>query len=67
MKQPKNTEEHKKPKFHLVCIGNTKDSKNRVVMSEKRQPEHTWSTTSLENAPVEVQKNKSSHFRPTST
>ena len=52
----KPIEEHKKPKFNLVCIGNTKDSKNRVVMSEKAQPEHTWSTTTLKSAPIEVQK-----------
>ena len=56
MELPKHTEEHKKPKFNLVCIGNTKDSKNRVVVSEKAQPEHTWSTTTLKSAPIEVQK-----------
>ena len=48
--------DEKKPKFNLICIGSTKDPKNRVVVSEKAQMEHSWSTTTLANAPAEIQK-----------
>ena len=49
------TIDKKKPKYNLICIGSTKDSKNRIVISEKAQTEQTWSTTTLNNALIEVQ------------
>ena len=42
-----SNEEHKIPRFSLICIGNVKDSKHMVVVSEKAQPKHTWATTTL--------------------
>ena len=50
------TSEEKKPKYNLICIGSTKDPKNRVVLSEKAQPKQTWAMTMLNNAPIEIQK-----------
>ena len=50
------TTDEKKPKYNLICIGSTKDPKNRLVISEKAQPEQTWATTTLVNAPTEVPK-----------
>ena len=47
------TSDEKKPKYNLICIGSTKDSKNRI--SEKAQIQQTWATTTLVNAPTEVQ------------
>ena len=46
----------KKPKFNLICIGSTKDPRNRVVVSEEAQMEHSWSTTTLANTPADIQK-----------
>ena len=48
------TSDEKKPKYNLICIGSTKDSKNRIVISEKAQIQQTWATTALVNAPTEV-------------
>ena len=45
-----------KPRYNLICIGSTRDSKNRVVLSEKAQIEQTWATTTLNSSPAEVQK-----------
>ena len=45
-----------KPKYNLVCIGSTKDQKNRMILSERVQSEHSWSTVVLTKAPLEVQK-----------
>ena len=50
------TSGEKKPKYNLICIGSTKDSKNRIVISAKAQIEQMWATTTLVNAPTEVQK-----------
>ena len=46
-----------KPKYNLVCIGSTKDQKNWIILSERVQNEHTWSTAVLTKAPLEIQKN----------
>ena len=45
-----------KPKYNLVCIGSTKDQKNRMILSERVQNEHSWSTAVLMKAPLEIQK-----------
>ena len=45
-----------KPRYNIICIGSTRDSKNRVVLSEKAQIEQTWATITLNSAPAEVQK-----------
>ena len=45
-----------KPKYNLVCIGSTKDQKNRMILSERIQSEHSWSTAVLMKAPLEIQK-----------
>ena len=45
-----------KPKYNLICIGSTKDTKNRIILSERVQNEHYWSTTTLNHAPLDVQK-----------
>ena len=45
-----------KPKYNLVCIGSTKDQKNRMILSEPVQSEHSWSTAVLTKAPLEIQK-----------
>ena len=45
-----------KPKYNLVCIGSTKDQKNRMILSERVQNEHSWSTAILTKAPLEIQK-----------
>ena len=45
-----------KPKYNLVCIGSTKDQKNRMILSERVQNEHSWSTAILMKAPLEIQK-----------
>ena len=44
------------PKYNLVCIGSTKDQKNRMILSERLQSEHSWSTAVLMKAPLEIQK-----------
>ena len=31
----KINQDEKKPKYNLICIGSTKDSKNRIIVSEK--------------------------------
>ena len=46
----------KKPKYNLICIGSTKDTKNRIILSERVQNEHYWSTTTLNHALLDVQK-----------
>ena len=40
----------------MICIGSTRDAKNRIILSEKAQSEQSWATTALNNAPMEVQK-----------
>ena len=50
------TPDKKKPRYNLICIGSTKDAKNRIVISEKSQPEQTWATMTLVHAWTEVQK-----------
>ena len=50
------TSDENKPRYNLICIGSTRDSKNRVVLSENAQIEQTWATTTLNSAPAEVQK-----------
>ena len=45
-----------KPKYNLVCIGSTKDQKNRMILSERVQNEHSWTTDILTKAPLEIQK-----------
>ena len=45
-----------KPKYNLVCIESTKDQKNRMILSERVQNEHSWSTAVLTKAPLEIQK-----------
>ena len=58
LERPKKPEEPlNKPKFNLICIGKVGDAKTRVIISEKAQPEQKWSTTTLRNAPPEIQQN----------
>ena len=45
-----------KPKYNLVCIGSTKDQKNWMILSERVQNEHSWSTAILTKAPLEIKK-----------
>ena len=45
-----------KPKYNLVCIGSTKDQKNWMILSERVQSEHSWSTAVLMKVPLEIQK-----------
>ena len=45
-----------KPKYNLVCIGSTKDEKNQMILSERVQNEHSWSTAVLTKVPLEIQK-----------
>ena len=52
----KPQQDDKKPKYNLICIGSTKDAKNRIILSERVQNEHSWSTTTLNHAPLDVQK-----------
>ena len=54
-----------KPKYNLVCIGSTKDQKNRMILSQRVQNEHSWSTDVLTKAPLEIQKNQTNHHRQT--
>ena len=54
-----------KPKYNLVCIGSTKDQKNRMILSEQVQNEHSWSTAVLTKAPLEIQKNQTNHHGQT--
>ena len=54
--EKKTTDDEQRPKFNLVCIGNVKDSKTRIVLSEKAQPDQKWSTTTLKHAQFELQK-----------
>ena len=49
-------EDEQRPKFNLICIGNVKDSRTRLVVSEKSQQDQQWSTTTLKLAPPDVQK-----------
>ena len=57
LEKVKKTDEHiNKPKFNLICIGNVKDVKTRLVLSERVQVDQKWSTTTLETALVELQK-----------
>ena len=53
--EKKTTDDEQRPKFNLVCIGNVKDSKTRIVLSEKAQSDQKWSTTTLKHAPFELQ------------
>ena len=50
------TQDEKKPKYNLICIGSTRDAKNRIILSEKAQSEQSLATTVLNNAPMEAQK-----------
>ena len=53
----KKTDEHiNKPKFNLICIGNVKNAKTRLVLSEWAKVDQKWSTTTLKTAPVDLQK-----------
>ena len=52
----KPQQDEKKPKCNLICIGSTKDPKNRIILSERVQNEHSWSTTTSTHASLEVQK-----------
>ena len=55
-----------KPKYNLVCIGSTKDQKNRMILSEQVQNEHSRSTAVLMKAPLEIQKkNQTNHHGQT--
>ena len=54
--EKKTTDDEQRPKFNLLCIGNVKDNKTRIVLSEKAQPDQKWSTTTLKHAPLELQK-----------
>ena len=56
MEKVKKDDDHQRPKFNLICIGNVKDSKNRLVLSEKAQPDQKWSTTTIGSAPPDLQK-----------
>ena len=56
--EEKTTDDEQRPKFNLICIGNVKDSKTRIVLSEKAQPDQKWSTTTLKYAPFELQKSR---------
>ena len=49
-------QDEEKPKYNLVCIGSTKDQKNWMILSERVQSEHSWSTAVLTKAPLEIQK-----------
>ena len=37
-------------------MGNVKDTKTHLVLSEKAQVDQKWSATTLKTAPVELQK-----------
>ena len=52
----KPQQDEKKPKYNLICIRSTKDPKNRIILSERVQNEHSWSTTTSTHASLEVQK-----------
>ena len=54
LEKVKKDDEHNKPKFDLICIGNVKDSTTHVVLSEKAQVDQKWSTTTLKAAPIEL-------------
>ena len=45
-----------KPKYNVGCIGSAKDQKNQMILSERVQNEHSWSTAILTKAPLEIQK-----------
>ena len=49
------TQDEKKPKYNLICIGSTRDAKNRIILSEEAQSEQSLATTVLNNAPMEAQ------------
>ena len=40
----------------MICIGSTRDAKNRIILSEKAQSEQSLAMTVLNNAPMEAQK-----------
>ena len=53
----KKADEHiNKPKFNLICIGNLKNAKTHLVLSEMAQVDQKWSATTLKTAPIELQK-----------
>ena len=52
----KKEDEQQRPKFNLICIGNVKDNKSRIVLSEKTQVDQKWLAMTLKNAPIELQK-----------
>ena len=54
MEKVKQDDDHQRPKFNLICIGNVKNSKNRLVLSEKAQPDQKWSTTTIRSAPPDL-------------
>ena len=54
-----------KPKYNLVCTGSTKDQKNQMILSERVQNEHSWSTDVLTKAPLEIQKNQTNRHGQT--
>ena len=57
LEKVKKADEHiNKPKFNLICIGNVKDTKTRLVSFERAQVDQKWSTTTLKTAPIELQK-----------
>ena len=59
VKKTTQQQDETKPKYNLVCIGSTKDQKNRMILSERVQNQHSWSTAILTNSPLEIQKKKS--------
>ena len=54
--EKKTTDDEQRPKFNLLCIGNVKDNKTLIMLSEKAQPDQKWSTTTLKHAPFELQR-----------
>ena len=55
------TGDEPRPKFNLICIGNVKDNGTKVVLSEKAQRDQMWSTTTMKNAPGDLQKKSQYH------
>ena len=56
VKKTTQQQDETKPKYNLVCIGSTKDEKNWMILSERVQNEHSWSSAILMKAPLEIQK-----------
>ena len=56
MEKVEKDDDHQRLKFSLICIGNVKESKTRLVLSEKAQPDQKWSTTTIRNVPPDLQK-----------